>query len=135
MPSIYDAYSMPGAGCGKSLPEGKSRSSLWTDYEVKEGCCEPFFGSLYPDDRGMYGVEGMREACAFYNLTAEWDAMWIHYFGRTSPPFEGVPGLGNLKPYRPLFKGKAKELQINAFLHDISQRLRTNTRGLKGYIS
>jgi hypothetical protein len=114
-------------GVGIDL-EGKPRSSLWTPHTLGEGCCEPFFGSRYPDDDEMREICYMRKACVFYGLTAEWDAMWIHYFGHTAPEFVGEPN-SPYNPFRPLPKGKTRELKINYFLHRISRTLRTNKRG------
>jgi hypothetical protein len=125
MPSKYNRWSIPKAGLTLSL-EGKPRSSLWEGEKVAEGCGEPFFHSRYPDDREACKVRDARAAMSYYGLTAEWDAMWLHYFGHTAPPLVGIVSQCEYFPYRDLPKTKAiAEGRINYLLDDVSRFLRT----------
>jgi hypothetical protein len=126
MPSShkYSFWSIPDAGLTLEM-EGKPLSSLWTAHKLEEGCCEPIFHSRFPDDRDHYCVREMREAMTFYGLTAEWDAMWLHYFGHVSPPHEGEVGGSPYSPFRPMPKGgKTKQGRIAWLLFRVSSSLR-----------
>jgi hypothetical protein len=121
--SKYSIYGLGGNGMTLTL-EGKPLSSLWTDYEVKQGCIEPIFAPRFADDDTHWRFREMRDAMYHYDLVQEWDAMWLHYFGHTAPPpeYDHDPS----DNFRPMPTGtKSKRGKIAYLLHSISHYIRS----------